>query len=181
VLKLFKFFFLFIYKKIMSDFILGNENFTQIQDTVYDSKVVVGLSESGILPKTYRTYTALINVTGATISTTHVVPLIDENNGQQIHLGQDDLIIALRIGVVEDVATGGTFSVAVGLSNAADDTAVDATIATVANLATLNGAGGTLSTANHLVDATNQFLTASYAVGSSAVTAGIIRVALIVV
>jgi len=156
----------------------GNDGFSKIQDTVYDSKLFEGLVAAGILPQGFRIIKASVDLQGAAGN----YPIVD-GSGNQVYLAAGTHVIYLSGGVLEALA-GGT-SVQVGLAASASG-AVATGLSDVLTTALVNSDGVALH-----VDATTPIGGGAVVVGSSnnyltsttlgTYTAGQLQVVLIVV
>jgi hypothetical protein len=123
----------------------GNEQYTKVQDSVYDSKVLLALSKSNVIPKTLRTFRSTINLVGQASASTVVYPLEDEDGNQiQLYPGQQIILqradpstaIAASSGVIN---VNLTLNVGVGNTTTALDSTLTSAVGQINTI--VNGTG----------------------------------------
>jgi hypothetical protein len=75
----------------MSDVTTENAAFTQVVDTIYDSKVLAGLVSSGVLPSTFRVIKGTITFDASATAVGY--PIIDSYTGEQVLLNSTQAIL----------------------------------------------------------------------------------------
>lgn len=160
---------------------LINPGFRKIQETITDSKVLDGLAENGVLPRSLRFIKASIDFTGQ-LGPEDGLQILDVETGTQVHLDPGEQILYFSAVASTTLTSGGSPTFDLGLSPT-QDSAVATVLGTAATtMAALNAGVNEIITdasAVTLVGATNQWL--SVDVNVVALTAGVLQVVLIVV
>jgi hypothetical protein len=164
----------------------SNTNFTKIQDTVYDSKLMEGLSNLGIFPSSFKVIVATVDVSSLAIGAAVIQALVDDHTGNQVVFAAGQQVILVRGGASTAITTEanldlfqvGVAATATGavvevLSNAATGELLGATTGTGLALTT-DANGGVIGT-------TNIYGVISTTVSVANLTAGVIKVVLVVV
>jgi hypothetical protein len=177
----------------------SNLTFTRIQDTVYDAKLLQGLADLGILPRSFQMFTAIVDIAPLIIGS-GVLPVYDAKKmaalppttsaayaaalvDAQIVLPTSSMVCLLHGGFSEAIlpAVGSLTVFTIGLSLTATGALVDR-LSDVGTGAILTAAGITLDPlVNGGVVGVNQYLTATYTVAVAATTAGLVKLTLIIV
>lgn len=94
----------------MSELAIENTGFSKIVDTVYDSKVLLGLVSSGVLPSTFRVIKGYVkfnnNASGVNL------PVLDVNNNEQVKLSEGNAILYAAVyGLADQSAGANTYNV----------------------------------------------------------------------
>jgi hypothetical protein len=159
----------------------GNSTFTKVLDTLYDSKIVDGLVEAGLAPRSLRIIRGTVTPRGANTA------VLDARTGATITFQENDLIVAASCIATTNFAT--LTNLNLGLA-ATDGGAVSSVICLATALADLNAGGMTLypaavaaataaQPAAVVVGSTNRFLSAT-ATGTTETT-GVLQVVIVVV
>jgi hypothetical protein len=166
----------------MSNIDVSNLGFKVIQDTVYDAKMMEGLSKLGVLPNTFQLRVCTVDLEGLAVGAAVIQALIDDHTGEQIVFSPGQQIIFLQAGAVIDVAAEANLDLfQVGLSATATGAiTTNMTLSTAGTGELLNGAGVSLvlgTAANGgVIQATNIYGVISTTVATAALTAGVVKI-----
>lgn len=175
----------------MSDITTSNAAFTKVQDTIYDSKLLAGLAQLSILPKSFRVIKAVMNVddtttavdgvaTAGTIAAGESGLFIDSETGEAVYLEEGEQIVFLSAVSTTALVSGGSATVEIGTTAATTTDALATTIAgSTTAFATFNTSGLNLAAAGTLVQASEPYL--KFEVATASITAGVVQCVLIVV
>ncbi len=167
----------------MSEIDISNAGFSKIQDTVYDSKLMEGLANLGVFPSLFKVYVSTVDLEGLAIGAAVIQPLVDDHSGNQIVFTQGQKVAFLSAGASVPVATEANLDLfQVGLaataSGAVAETLSDAGTGELLNAA---GVGSTFSVNGGVVGATNVYGVISTTVTTLALTAGVVKIVMVVV
>jgi secreted protein with Ig-like and vWFA domain len=135
------FFILFIYKK-MSDLQPGNEQYTHVNNNLYDARLAKAVLGNGILPQRFQAHTATLNLVGLT-TTVGYYQLVDDNTGLPITVTGNSQVLLLSVEATTDAVSGGGGTVTFVLSNSSTTLAADKVLSAALNAAAIN-AGASL-------------------------------------
>jgi hypothetical protein len=179
----------------------SNLTFTRVQDTVYDAKLLQGLADLGILPRSFQMFVAYVDVAPLVVGS-GVLPVYDAKKmaalppttsaayadalaDAQIVLPTGSMVCLIRGGLSEALAVEADLTAfQIGLSLTSTGALVDAlsTSATGATLGATTGTGLLIGTnENGGVVGVNRFLTATYTVANADTTTGIVKLTLVIV
>jgi hypothetical protein len=178
----------------------SNLTFTRVQDTVYDAKLLQGLADLGILPRSFQMFTAVVDLAPLSIAAAQILPVYDAKKmaalppttsaayadalaDAQIVLPTGAIVCLLRGGLSEAIlpVPADVTLIQIGLSLTASGAHIN-TLSNAGTGTTAGAAGISLTTsANGGVVGVNQYLTASITVVTAATTAGLLKLTLVIV
>lgn len=176
----------------MSDITTENAAFTQVVDTVYDSKVLSGLVSSGVLPSTFRVIKGSIVFDATPLGVGQAI--IDSHTGEQVILNETQVILyaAAYAPASAPLVSGGAPTFTIGLGTTASSGATGQVLFVAAKtLANVNAGFSSMTVATSTSGANEPVIrsfqtvsTFNYLqvdVGVASVTSGTLNVILVVV
>lgn len=161
-----------------------NLGFNKIQDTVYDAKVMEGLSKLGVLPNSFQVRQCTVTLTGLAIGAAVIQALIDDHTGLQIQFIAGQQVILLRAGASTLVATEANLDAfTIGLAATATGAVAETLVTTATGGEVLNAAGLNLvpTVAGAVIGATNIYGVIATTVTTLALTAGVIKIVIVTI
>lgn len=164
----------------------ANLGFTKVLDTIHDSKVLEGLVDNGILPRSLQMIQCTVDLTGQAVGTDTVIPLTNDLTGNQVQLSAGQQVVILKGGASQAITTEANLDgFQVGLAATATGAIAETLSADVTGeiLGAATGTGISLVTdANGgVVGSTNTWGVVEVTVSVAALTAGEVKLLLVVV
>lgn len=168
----------------------GNDGFSKVKDSIYDSKLMEGLSNLGVLPHTFQAIQAVLDIDDVTVADDGVATagtivagesgrFLDVHTGEPVILGSGQQVVLCQAAVTTTLVAGTGATLSIGLAVAGTTDALTTVLTTATVFGTLNTAGMGLTNPGNVVGSSAHYLKGVAAV--EAFTAGVIQVLLIVV